>query len=160
MRAALAFAFCLVAACGPERPPPPPSTFDGLPVTGSLDDALKAGFTRCIEDTTELRCRRNGVMFMGHGPFNAAVDMVGSDGSGGFDHLILWHDRDQNALFAIGKDLRKQGWRTCYTGSHHRGDQAIYTRPDMRVTLSMDLSYWGKRRLRVIPQPGPPPATC
>jgi hypothetical protein len=149
----LVIALALLGGCGgPTRPPPPPSAFDGLPVSGSLDDALKSGFTNCYRDTTEMRCRRNGVMLLGFGPFNAAVDLNGSNGGGGFDELILWHDRDQNAFFEMGNALERQGWRSCYTGVNNRGNQAIYTRQGARVRISMDLSYWGKRRLRLIPE--------
>jgi hypothetical protein len=141
-----------LAGCGgPDRPPPPPLSFEELPVSGSLKDALSAGFTSCREDTTEMRCRRGGVMFLGFGPFNAALDLNGSNGGGGFDQLILWHDRDQSAAIPIGAALERQGWRSCFTGEGDRGDQAIYTHPRARVRISMDLSYWGKRRLRVIP---------
>jgi hypothetical protein len=143
----------LLHGCGgPDHPPPAGSSFEGLPVSGSLDDALKAGFTRCREDTTEMRCRRDGVRFFGFGPFNAALDLNGSNGGGGFDQLTLWHDRDQNALIAVGSFLERQGWRTCFTGEETRGDQAIYTRRGEPVRISMDLSYWGKRRLRVLPE--------
>ena len=146
----MALAF-LVGCGGPDHPPPPPLTFEGLPVSGSLEDALKAGFTSCWKDTTEMRCRRNGVMFMGHGPFNGALDLNGSNGGGGFAQLTLWHDRDQNAAIVVGTFLEQQGWRSCLTGEGHRGDQAVYTHPGAPVRISMDLSYWGKRRLRVIP---------
>jgi hypothetical protein len=153
MLKALPIAVVVLGACGgPDHPPPPPSWFAGLPVSGSLADALSAGFNKCLVDPTEMRCRRDGVMLLGHGPFNAALDLDGSNGGGGFDQLILWHDRDQNALVRFGNALERQGWRSCYTGEGNRGDQAIYTHPTARVRLSMDLSYWGKRRLRVIPR--------
>jgi hypothetical protein len=126
--------------------------FEGLPVSGSLEDALKADFTRCRRSWTEMRCRRSGVMLLGHGPFSAAVDLDGRDGGGGFDQLILWHDRDQGAAIAIGTLLERQGWRSCYTGEGRKGDQAIYSHPKARVRFSMDLSYWGKRRLRLLPE--------
>ena len=90
-------------------------------------------------------------MFLGFGPFNAALDLNGSNGGGGFDQLILWHDRDQNAAIPVGNALERQGWRSCFTGEGFKGDQAIYTHERVRVRISMDLSYWGKRRLRVIP---------
>src|SRR3712207_4435565 len=80
----LVTAVVLLAGCGgPDHPPPPPSWFEGLPVSGSLQDAHKAGFTSCREDTTEMRCRRSGVRFRGFGPFNAALDLNGSNGGGG-----------------------------------------------------------------------------
>lgn len=141
----------LAAGCGPTRPPPPWLSFEGLPVTGSLADALKAGFTNCIPDNADMRCRRSGVMVLGNGPYNAAVDLVGGDGAGGFDQLTLWHDRDQNAVQAVTRRLVEQGWRSCFTGKNDRGDQAIYTRDGAPVLFSMDLSYFGKRRLRILP---------
>jgi hypothetical protein len=99
-------------------------------------------------------------MFLGFGPFNAALDLNGSNGGGGFDQLTLWHDRDQNAAIPVGNALERQGWQVCFTGEGSRGDQAIYTRPNAPVRISMDLSYWGKRRLRVIPQWNDRDARC
>ena len=99
-----------------------------------------------------MRCRRGGVMFLGYGPFNAALDLNGSNGGGGFNQLTLWHDRDQNAAIPVGTALERQGWRSCFTGEGNKGDQAIYAHPRAPVRISMDLSYWGKRRLRVIPR--------
>jgi hypothetical protein len=149
----VAVTLALLGGCGgPDHPPPPPLTFEGLPVSGSLEDALKAGFTRCRKSWTKMRCRKNGVMLLGHGPFGAAVDLNGGNGGGGFDQLTLWHDLDQGAAIAIGTLLERNGWRSCYTGEGRKGDQAIYTHRDAQVRLSMDLSYWGKRRLRIIPQ--------
>lgn len=148
-----AMAFVPFAGCrDSNEPPPPPLMFEGLVVSGSLADALANGFTNCIRFTTEMRCRRSGVMFRGFGPFNAAVDLKGYDGGGGFDQLTLWHDLDQNAAIAIVYALERQGWRSCFTGDEMRGDQGIYTHPSAGVRISMDLSYWGKRRLRIIPQ--------
>ena len=90
-------------------------------------------------------------MVLGLGPFNAAVDLNGRHGGGGFAQLILWHDRDQGAAIAVGTLLERQGWRSCYTGEGRKGDQAIYSHPLAPVRFSMDLSYWGKRRLRILP---------
>ncbi len=149
----LLIAFALLPGCGrADHPPPPASFFEGLPVSGNLDDALKAGFTRCRSEWTQMRCRRNHVMLLGSGPFNAAVDLDGGDGGGGFDQLTLWHDRDQNAAISIVRHLERQGWQACYTGEGRRGDQGIYSHKDAHVRFSLDLSYWGKRRLRIIPE--------
>ncbi len=90
-------------------------------------------------------------MFEGAGPFEAAVDLVGSDGSGGFDELILWHGQNQYSLYDVAEALEKQGWQHCSTGTDDKGDQIIYARKGVHVRISMDLSYWGKRRLRIIP---------
>jgi hypothetical protein len=142
----------LLAGCGPHRPPPPSSWFAGLPVSGSIADARRAGFTDCINtDAISLRCRRHSVMLEGAGPYEAALDLVGGDGSGGFDQLVLWHDHDQEAVYKVTDALEKQGWRHCNTGTEDRGDQIIYTRPGAAVRISMDLSYWDKRRLRILP---------
>lgn len=147
-------ALTLLGGCrGADHPPPPPTSFEGLPVSGSLDDALRAGFTRCRSEWTEMRCRRDSVMLLGQGPFNAAVDLDGGYGDGGFDQITLWHDRDQSAVISVGTVLERQGWRTCYTGAGRRGDQAIYTHKGATVRFSMDLSYWAKRRLRIIRAP-------
>lgn len=143
--------FGLLAGCTQQHRDPAPSlAFGGLPVSGSLADALRAGFNACIADNVSMRCRRNGVMLKGQGPYDAAVDLVGSDGSGGFDQLTLWNDTDQDALVDVTNELRREGWTECLTGGN-RGDQAIYTRKDSPVFVSLDLSYWSKRRLRVIP---------
>jgi hypothetical protein len=91
-------------------------------------------------------------MLLRQGPFNAAVDLDGGNGGGGFGQLTLWHDRDQSAVISVGALLERQGWRTCYTGVGRRGNQAIYTHKNASVRFSMDLSYWGKRRLRIIPE--------
>jgi hypothetical protein len=142
----------VLAGCTPHRPPPPNRTFDGLPVTGSLAFAQKAGFTRCISDPVSMRCRRPGVMFQGQGPYEAAVDLVGSDGNGGFDQLILWHDEDQYAVQAVGDALERKGWKVCLTGNDNAGDQEIYSRSSVPLIVSIDISYWAKRRLRLIPK--------
>ncbi|CAN5545255.1 hypothetical protein BH10PSE14_BH10PSE14_24500 [soil metagenome] len=145
-------ALLLLAGCGPHRPPPARVMFAGLPASGSIADARRAGFTDCMQpDAISLHCARHGVMFAGTGPYEAAVDLVGGDGSGGFDQLTLWHQRDQYAVYAITEALDRQGWQHCNTGTDDRGDQMIYTRKGAPVRISMDLSYWSKRRVRVIP---------
>lgn len=141
-----------VVACQPKHPPPPQALlYEGLPVAGSLADAKRAGFNACVSYTTDLHCRRFGVMIAGQGPYDAAVDLVGSDGSGGFHHLTVWSSKDPQDVFAIPEALKAQGWRECFLGTAKGGDQAIYTRAGSPVFMAMDLSYWGTRRLRVLP---------
>jgi hypothetical protein len=141
------FAALLTGCGGPHRPPPRSSRYAGLPISGSLAFARRLGFTDCVDDGTDMRCRRSSVMIGGHGPFEAAVDLV----DGGFDELILWHDRNQYAVYAIADALERQGWRQCYADANGHGDQDIYSKPGVPVIFSMDLSYWGKRRMRIIP---------
>jgi hypothetical protein len=148
------FGLLLLVACGPEphRSPPVHVAFEALPVSGSLADARRAGFADCMErNPSSMRCSRHGVMFEGAGPYEAAVDLVGGDGSGGFDEITLWHDKDQDAVFEITKALDAKSWKSCNTGTDEKGDQAIYTRDGANVRISMDISYYGKRRLRIIP---------
>jgi hypothetical protein len=140
----------VLSACNEHRHPPPALSFGGLPVSGSLADAHHAGLNDCIAFDVNMRCRRDGVMFLGKGPYNAAVDLDGSDGSGGFGQLTLWDDKDQDAVLAIADDLKRRGWLECLGGGRG-GDQAIYTHKNSAVFVSMDVSYWSKRRLRVIP---------
>ena len=90
-------------------------------------------------------------MIDGAGPYDAAVDLVGSNGAGGFDQLTLWDDRDNDAVFSLADALERGGWTKCLTGDGRVGDQAIYTRAGAPVRASMDISYWSKRRLRFIP---------
>ncbi|WP_375286872.1 hypothetical protein [Sphingomonas sp.] len=147
--------------CDPAYPPPPPfRAWAGLPVSGSLADAGRAGFGDCLSDNIRLRCRRSGVHLLGLGPYEAAVDMAGRDGRAGFDHFTLWVRDDQNAVQAVGKRLRARGWSVCYTGVGNRGDQAIHTRPGVAVQVTVDLSYWMKRRLRIFPQASPNKPVC
>jgi hypothetical protein len=154
-------ALVLPAGCeAPHRPPPPLLAYEGLPVRGSLDDALKAGFTRCIAEASSMRCRRQGVRLAGQGPYSAAVDLVGGEGGGGFDLLTLWNDDDQYAVQVVGDELAKQGWSHCFTGSGTKGDQAIYTHDGAAVRIAIDLSYWGKRRLRIFPETHPDKPHC
>ena len=139
------------SGCGSYRPPPPHTAFENWPASGSLADARFAGLTSCKSDPSTMRCRRNGIFLLGKGPFNAAVDLRSADGSGGFDQLTIWHDRDQYAVYTIADELVRQGWTACATGENERGDQNIYTLPGAPVKFSMDLSYWGKRRIRMLP---------
>lgn len=142
----------LCASCGPPLTSPRLQLFEGLPISGSLGDAQRAGFSDCFNTTAiEMRCRRHNVMLAGQGPFEAAVDLTGGDGSGGFDQLILWDEGDQDGVFPFTDLLERQGWRQCMTGTAERGDQLIYTRSGSRTWIAMDLSYWSKRRLRLIP---------
>jgi hypothetical protein len=118
-----------------------------------LKDAQRAGFTDCFNlDAARMRCRRHGVMLQNLGPYEAAVDLLGSDGSGGFDQVILWHDRDKHAVYEITDHLKRIGWNYCYTEMGRWGDQAIFTREGVPVRVSTDLTYYAKRRLRIIPE--------
>jgi hypothetical protein len=140
------------AACTPVAPPSPSLSFAGLPVSGTVGDARRAGFTGCVDlDARHIRCRRHAVMFEAAGPYEAAVDLAGSSGEGGFDHLTLWHDTDNDAVFRAAAALEAAGWARCLTGNGRAGDQAIYTRAGIPVRVSVDISYWGRRRLRLIP---------
>ncbi len=148
-------ALALLGACDEAGPPPPPAkAFEGLPVSGGMAAARAAGFARCIAFTTAMRCRRDGVRIAGEGPFSAALDLAGREGEGGFNQLTLWHDGDQQAVFAIGYALEARGWRSCLvpTPGGESGDQKVWTRPGAPVRFAMDVSYWGKRRMRVIPE--------
>lgn len=142
----------LFAGCTPNRTPPPVLLFDGLPVSGDLQSAQSRGFRNCFNlDAINVRCRRHGAFVFGHGPYEAAVDLRGSKGQSGFDHLTLWHDQDQRAVYDILVSLHRAGWRSCHTGSSHAGDQAIFTHPGAAVRISVDISFYGNRRLRVFP---------
>lgn len=136
----------------PNRPPPPTEWFAGLPVSGDLANALRAGFDYCLDmDAVNVRCRQHGVMIYGDGPYEAAVDLRGSKGQLGFDHLTLWHDHDQAALYKILGSLHERGWISCHTELGHGGGQAIFTHRASPVFASLDLNYYGKRRLRLFP---------
>ena len=156
----MAAALLAATGCGPTRPPPPELRFDGLPVSGNLAMAQQAGFTRCVPDNVSMRCWRTGVRLLGQGPFGAAVDMVGSDGAGGFDQISLWHDSDQMAVHTVGAALKRQGWAECRTGQEERGDKLIYTKAGAPVRVSIEISYWSKRLLRVMPERGQPTGRC
>lgn len=144
-------ALTLIGGC--QRPPPPPGlALDDLPISGTLSGATGRGFTDCLRsDATAMRCRRHNVMVFGLGPFEAAVDLAGGDGSGGFDQVTFWHDRDQYAVYAIAEAFERKGWTSCYNSLSDRGDQIIYARKGVPFRVMMDLSYYGKRRLRFVP---------
>ena len=158
--AILASILPLAAACAPERSPPPNSALEGLPITGSVPFAKSLGFTRCLDFNAYLRCRREGIMFAGEGPYSGAVDSSGTDGRGGFQGLTLWSEQDQFAVTKVGQRLIAAGWTLCRTGTADRGDQSIYTKPGSSIRVSIDASYWGKRRLRVLPESGAPTGKC
>jgi hypothetical protein len=145
-------ALTLLASCGEARQPPAAFSFEGLPLSGSLADARRAGFTDCLSHNVEMRCRKEGVFFQRHGPFSAAVDLQGGDGEGGFDHLTLWHSSDQSALVAITNVVRDQGWGECLTpvGSGWEG-RAVYQRKSSPIFIALDLTYWDRRTLKVYP---------
>ena len=163
MRRAMAMlAMALLTGCNrePDAPPPANLAFEGLPVTGDLDFARGDGFTRCMELGRYLRCRREGVMFGGGGPYHAAVDALGHEGASGFHEVSLWSETDQSAMSRIGNELAEQGWDQCRTGQEDRGDQRILTKPGSPVRVSIDITYWGKRRLRILPERGQPTGPC
>lgn len=150
----------LLAGCTPHRQPPPSRSFHGLPVSGTLADARRAGFTRCISDPVSMRCRLSGIRVEGQGPYEAAVDLVGSDGNGGFDVLTIWCDRGETALFDAGEALERDGWRSCILGHGDVGEQQVFTHPRVSFFYTMDISYWMHRRLRLIPIAGKVKPPC
>ena len=95
----------------------------------------------------------------GAGPYRGAVDLARNGGSG-FSQLTLWHDGDQAALFKLSDALSARGWRLCRTGQGNSGDQEIWTKLGSPVRFSMDLSYWSKRRFRLLPERGQPTGKC
>jgi len=98
---------------------------------------------------------------VGYGPFVGALDLRHPDGGGGFRQLTLWHPNDQKMVSSVGRALKAQGWSLCRTGpTEFRGDQEIYTKPGAPVRFSIDISYWGKRRLRILPENGQPIGHC
>ena len=142
----------LCAGCQPVRAPPPTIFFDGLPVSGRLIDAQRAGFNDCYNsDAIHMRCRRHGMMIYNSGPYEAAVDLEGSHGQGGFNELVIWHEWDNYAVYRIADTFERAGWKSCYTGDDRFGDQIIYTHSGRLVRISMDMSYYMKRRIRFLP---------
>jgi hypothetical protein len=151
----------LVIGFEPHRKPPRALWFEGVPVRGSMADAQRAGFTDCIRFTRSVRCQREGVMIAGEGPYSAGVDLLYRDGSGGFDEVVLWSDDDQKAVSRVGRVAKDRGWSLCRTGpTEFRGDQEIYRSARSPVRLSIDISYWNKRRLRMIPEQDQPTGHC
>jgi hypothetical protein len=157
LRAPAGMAAALVlAGCGSAPPAPPPLVFEGLPVSGNRSFAERLGFHACVAlDAVHVRCRRGGVVLFGQQPLEAAVDLDGTDDRAGFDRLTLWRSGDQDALYWIVVPLTRAGWRYCYTGTEQAGDQAVFTKPGEPVRLSLDISYYGKRRLRILPNANP-----
>lgn len=152
LRIAALAGLAALGACNLDPPPPPSLVFAGLPVSGDWPVARRTGFTSCIElDAIHLRCRRHGVMLFGQGPYEGAVDLSGSNGKSGFNQLTLWSDTDQDGVYQVIVALARRGWHYCYTETRNGGDQAIFTRAGAPVRMSMDISYWGKRRLRILP---------
>ncbi|WP_066797125.1 hypothetical protein [Sphingomonas soli] len=152
----------LIAGHEPIFPPPRGLWLGTLPVQGDRADAMRAGLTHCTSATrNRLRCRKDGVMLMGLGPYTAAVDMYGADGRGGFYQLTLWDSDDQDTVQEVGTRLKAQGWSLCRTAHNEfAGDQEIYTRAGAPVRFSIDISYWGKRRLRILPELNEPTGHC
>lgn len=148
----------LVTGCAPT-PPPPNQAFEGLPVMGDQAFAEKLGFAPCFPTSNAIRCRKEGVTLFGKGPFRGAVDMKEGKGSG-FYELTLWHDSDQDSVLVLNPVLKAQGWQLCRTGQEDRGDQEIWTRAGSKVRFSVDISYWGKRRFRILPERGQPTGHC
>ncbi len=161
MRLGLVLLLVLLAGCEPRQTAPHQFQFEGLPIQGSLADAQRAGFTDCTTIVRYVRCRRDGVTVMGKGPYSAAVDVLYDDGSGGFYELTLWNGGDQMAVGEVSDLLARQGWQLCRTGpNENTGDQEIYTKAGAPVRFSIDLSYWGKRRLRILPELHQPTGHC
>lgn len=120
-------AILLFARLKPVRAPPPTVFFAGLPISGKLDDAKRAGFDDCFAtDAVHMRCRRHAVTVGKTGPYEAAVDLEGGQGEGGFDQLVIWHNRDHYAVYDIADALERVGWKYCYTATV-AGRTKLYT---------------------------------
>jgi hypothetical protein len=153
----------LLIGCEPRQKAPHAFLYEGWPIQGSMADAQRAGFTDCTKVSRFVRCVRTGVMLKGKGPFIAAVDSLYDDGSGGFYELLFWYPGSQkdDGVNAVGALLAEQGWQLCRTGpNENTGDQEIYTKPGSPVRFSIDISYWGKRRLRILPELHQPTGHC
>lgn len=152
-------ALLALSGCGAEPPPEPPvepvAIFEGLPLSGNLATALAAGFGDCLDGTKGLRCRKDGVMLMGEGPFSAAVDLDKPvpDREPRFDQVTVWHSRDQSAVLALSPLLARAGWTSCLTPDAER-----FWRPPSPLRIAIDTNYWGSRRLVIsAPPPNPTP---
>jgi hypothetical protein len=142
----------ICAGCAPDAPPPPSLYFAGVPVSGNLDVKRRERFDTCFNDTARsLSCRRHGIMLFGQGPYEATIDLRGGTGQSGFSYITLWHNDDQRAVFNVLPELVQRGWHYCYTGNERAGDQAIFTRTGEPVYISVDISYYGNRRIRIFP---------
>jgi len=147
--AALFATLFLVAACKDKPPAPqapvktvvPIATFEALPLTGNKGTALAAGFAECLDGAHGVRCTRRDVRLVGAGPYTAAIDLSIATTPPTFDHVTLWHDRDQGAILDIGNALKKDGWQSCLSG-----DFESYGRMGSPILIVIDASYWGKRR--------------
>ncbi|KRB86477.1 hypothetical protein ASE00_07200 [Sphingomonas sp. Root710] len=151
----LVLAGLALSGCG-EKPAPEPAlkpaaVFEGLPLSGNLATALAAGFGNCLEDTKGIRCRKDGVTVMGVGPLSAAIDLAGNPAR--FDHVTLWHPRDQGAVLDIKPALDHAGWHSCLTPDAER-----LWHPPSPLRIAIDTNYWGSRRLVIsAPPPSPTP---
>lgn len=154
--AALALSGCGDPSAPPEKAIAPVALFEGLPLSGNKATALAAGFGNCLEATKGERCRKDGVMLKGIGPFSAAIDLdIAGVGGARFDRVTLWHDRDQGALLALKPVLENAGWRSCLTSEDER-----YWQPPSPLRIAIDTSYWGKRRLVISAPPPDPKPYC
>jgi len=135
-----------------ERKPLPAPFFEGLPLSGNLATARKAGFGACLDGTKGMRCRKEGVMVMGVGPLSAAVDLDAApiEAPARFDHVTLWHATDQGAVLDLGERLKNADWQSCLTPDEER-----YLHLPSPVRIAIDTNYWGIRRVVIS---APPPA--
>lgn len=160
-RSAFLWTLAALASGGCSDPPAqeaavtPVAVFEGLPLSGNLATALAAGFGNCLDGTKGLRCRKDGVMLMGAGPFSAAIELDAPprDGSPRFDHVTLWHATDQSAVLDLSPRLAKAGWQSCLTADAER-----YWHPPSPLRIAIDTNYWGSRRVLIsAPPPSPTP---
>lgn len=155
--AALGLSACSDAPPVDEKPIAPVAVFEGLPLSGNMATALAAGFGNCHEVMRSLRCLKDGVMIVGVGPLNAAVDIdqKAENRSARFDHVTLWHGSDQSAMLPVKAALEGKGWKSCLTTEAER-----FWKPPSPLRIAMDTSYWGKRRLVISAPPPDPKPYC